>query len=288
LYYWEVGTDATNYFLPFLRLAPVQCTSWGVQVTSGVPQIQYYLSSELVEPSGAASHYSERLVTARTLLCYRSRQQPGKPGMSRLRFGFDRAEHLYVCPQQLGKMHPDFDRPLAQLLRRDPCGKLVLTADTRSQAAHILRARHQQTMPDVADRIVYLPRQEYDAYLALLAVADVLLDPPYFGGVNTTYDGLAAGTPIVTCPSGFHRGRYTYGCYQKLDLRDCVARDFDQYVDIALRLGTDRDYRRSISRQLVERADLLFEDAQAVTEHERLFRQIIEAGDSSMLSPALG
>ena len=29
IYFWEVGTDATNYFLPFNRLAPVQCTGWG-------------------------------------------------------------------------------------------------------------------------------------------------------------------------------------------------------------------------------------------------------------------
>ncbi len=28
IYYWEVGTDAMNYFLPFARLAPVQCTGW--------------------------------------------------------------------------------------------------------------------------------------------------------------------------------------------------------------------------------------------------------------------
>ena len=37
LYYWEIATDPLNYFLPFYRLAPVQCTSWGIQVTSGIP-----------------------------------------------------------------------------------------------------------------------------------------------------------------------------------------------------------------------------------------------------------
>jgi hypothetical protein len=29
IYFWEVGTDSTNHFLPFLRPAPVQCTGWG-------------------------------------------------------------------------------------------------------------------------------------------------------------------------------------------------------------------------------------------------------------------
>ena len=28
-----------NYFLPFARLAPVQCTGWGSTITSGVPAV---------------------------------------------------------------------------------------------------------------------------------------------------------------------------------------------------------------------------------------------------------
>ncbi len=59
LYYWEIGTDTTNYFLPFLRLAPVQCTSWGIQITSGISEVDYYLSSNLVEPDNAQDHYTE-------------------------------------------------------------------------------------------------------------------------------------------------------------------------------------------------------------------------------------
>ena len=73
LYHWEIGTDNTNYFLPFCRLAPVQCTSWGVEVTSGIPEVDYYLSSELVEPEDAQDHYTEKLVLGRTLLTYARR-----------------------------------------------------------------------------------------------------------------------------------------------------------------------------------------------------------------------
>jgi hypothetical protein len=40
LYYLEVGTDRTNHFLPFPRLAPVQCTGWGWPDTSGAAPIR--------------------------------------------------------------------------------------------------------------------------------------------------------------------------------------------------------------------------------------------------------
>ena len=153
LYYREIGTDATNYFLPFVRLAPVQCTSFGIQVTSGIPNVDYYLSSELVEPDDAAEHYSERLLLAQTLLPYRQRASlPVRP-KSREEFGFSARQHVYLCAQQLGKIHPDFDAVLAEILRRDPAGVVVLTRDRYGGGTVKLCERFTATISDVAGRI---------------------------------------------------------------------------------------------------------------------------------------
>ena len=276
LYYWEIGTDPTNYFLPFFRLAPVQCTSWGIQVTSAIPQVDYYLSSRLVEPEHAEEHYSERLLLAETLLSYRTRARLPRPAKKREQFGLSEANHLYVCAQQLGKFHPDFDPLLAAMLRHDPAGRIVVTGDRSGCAVEILRQRWATNMPNVADRMIMLPRQTRPDYLALVATADVLLDPPYFSGVNTTYDGLSLGKAIVTLPSEFHRGRYTLGCYRKMGFDRCVASDAQDYVDKAVRLGTEPDYRASVAQAIDETSPVLFEDTQAVTEHERLFSELIE------------
>ena len=99
LYYWEVGTDDTNYFLPYLRLAPVQCTSWGIQITSGIPTVDYYISSALVEPDDAADHYSEELLLARTLLSYQQRVELGESPKRREDFGIRAERHLYLCAE---------------------------------------------------------------------------------------------------------------------------------------------------------------------------------------------
>ena len=52
----------------------------------------------------------------------------------------------------------------------------------------------------------------------------------------TTYEALAAGTPIVTLPGGFLRGRQTYACYRRMGVMDCVAKDSEDYVRLAVRL----------------------------------------------------
>jgi predicted O-linked N-acetylglucosamine transferase (SPINDLY family) len=282
LYYREVGTDAINYFLPFFRLAPVQCTSWGIQVTSGIPAMDYYLSSRLVEPEDADDHYSEKLLLADTLLPYRHRVSLPSEPKRREAFGFAADDRLYVCAQHLGKLHPDFDPMLREILGRDDRALIVLTADRYGYDAEKLRRRLAATMPEVAGRVVFVPRQSQPDYLSLLAAADVLLDPPHFGGMNTTYDGLSLGKPIVTWPSPFHRGRYTYACYRKMEFTECTARDGEDYVRLAVHLGTDAGYRAAVEQELHRRSDLLFEDEEAVREHQRLFARLTEEARSDL------
>ena len=277
LYYWEVATDSTNYFLPFLRLAPVQCTSWGIQVTSGIPQLDHYISSELVEPPDANSQYTEHLVLARTLLTYRQRASVGDAPKPRASFGIAPDRHWYLCAQQLRKFHPDFDAILAGILRQDAEGVVVIADDRQGGfIANQLRRRFAATIPDVAGRIVFLPRQPHPDYLSLVAAADVLLDPVHYGGVNSSYDGFSLNQPIVTLPSQFQRGRYTLGCYKKMGVSDCVASDPQHYIEIAVALGTDAKLRTEVVDKIRRASSVLFEDLEAVREHERIFSALIE------------
>ncbi len=60
LIYPEVGMDPMSAQLAAQRLAPVQCNSWGHPETSGFPTLDYYLSSDLMEPPDGQDHYTER------------------------------------------------------------------------------------------------------------------------------------------------------------------------------------------------------------------------------------
>lgn len=288
LVYFEIGTDVTNYFLPMLRLATVQCATWGVQVTSGLSNVDYYLSSELVETEDAASHYSEQLLVARTLLTVQmldgadrfradgSRLTQSSREYCRDHFGLNVADHCYVCAQHLGKMHPDFDDMLADILRRDPQGILLITGDESGCGSSRLTSRWKRSVPDVLQRIRMLPRLKPQEYYQLLTAADVLLDPPHFSGVNSTYDGLLLGQPIVTLPSQFQRGRYTLGCYRKLEYLECVAKSQADYARIAVRLAGDRDYAAAVRHELACRRELLFNDVSAGSEFERLVEIMLQ------------
>eukprot|EP00913_Durusdinium_trenchii_P035248 g32978.t1 len=269
IYHWEVGSDVTNYFLPFFRLAPVQFTSCGVPVTTGIPNMDYFLSSAAVEGPDADAHYSERLIRAETLLTCQPRLKLPAPPKTRRHFGFSSSRHVYLCPHKIEKFHPDLDGLFGEILQRDPSGLLVIPSDRHGHKGRKLLARLERRLPDVADRICLLPHQTLPDYLSLTAAADVVLDPLYYGGGLTAYDGLSLNKAIVTLPTQFVRGRYTAGFYETIGVTECIAATKEDYVDIAIRLGTRPDLRKATEARIAEASNVLFDNRDSDSRRKR-------------------
>ena len=269
LYYWEIGTDCVNYLLPFFRLAPVQCTSWGWPVTSGLGEVDYFLSSDWLEPVGAEQHYTEKLVRLRHVPNYYDVRPPLDPANAREQFGLSDHQHVYFCGQNPRKLHPDFDANVGQILRCDAEGVVVLIEAAKPAVTEALRRRMQTTLPDCAKRIRWLPRMTRSAYLAWMAAADCVLDTPHYcGGANSTYDAFSVAAPVVTLTGQYHRGRYTTAAYRRMGLLDCIAATPSEYIDIALHLASDRDFSDHTRRQIAERQSVLVGNLAAVREFQ--------------------
>lgn len=267
LYFWEVGTDSMNYFLPFCRLAPVQCTGWGWPDTSGAPALDYHLTSALLANAADQRAFSERLVRLPHLPpCFP--RPPVPPGGDRDIWGLPPSSHRYVCLQNLRKVHPDFDPMLGAILRADPDAVAIFVHDRAPAIGDLLRRRWQRTLPDVVDRIRLLPRLTAPQYFQLIAASDVVLDTPHFSGCNTTYDALAMGVPVVTLPGSLPRGRYSAALCRVAGVDDTVAVDAEDFARRAVRLGTDDALRRATGERIRAAAPLLFENAAAVAQFE--------------------
>lgn len=190
--------------------------------------------------------------------------------------GFDQSQHVYLCPHKIEKFHPDFDGLLGDILRRDPQGTLVIPRDRHGYAARKLQNRLRLGLPHVAERIRFVPYQSVEGYLSLIEAADVLLDPLYYGGGLTSFDGLSLNKPIVTLPGTFLRGRFTYGFYRTMGVDECIAADADDYVARAVRLGTDVEWRRHVVERIRQTSDVLFESQAVVADYDRILGQLVE------------
>jgi predicted O-linked N-acetylglucosamine transferase (SPINDLY family) len=277
LFFPDIGMDALTYYLAHARLAPVQCVTWGHPLTTGIPTIDYFISSRDLEPDEADSHYTERLVRLPHLTNYYYKPTPPRHAKTRQEFGFDPAAHLYVCPQSLFKLHPDNDLVFGDILRQDPLARIVLIEGKQPAWAALLRQRQQKALGSRADRIQLIPFQPLTDFRQLLALADVILDPLHFGGGDTSYEAFAVGAPIVTLPGGFLRSRITYALYRAMGLSDCIATDADDYAARAVRLGTDADWRSHVRSRILAANGALYENPSSVAELEAFLAEAVAA-----------
>jgi protein O-GlcNAc transferase len=278
LFYQDIGLEPFGYFLAHSRLAPVQCVSYGHPDTTGIPSMDYFISNDLYELPEAQRDYSERLFLLRDLPTLAYYYRPPAPQFpTRGRFGLPEREHLYLCPQTLFKIHPEFDELIAGILRRDPLGRVLLIRNHCEQWRVRLNERFQRSMPDVAHRVSFLPMLARQDFIALLAVADVVLDTVHFNGMNSSLEAFSVGAPVVTLPTSLQRGRHTQAMYRKMGILECVASDPQSYVDIATRVAADPVHRGDIKRRILERNAVLYENSEVTREFERFFTTAVAA-----------
>ena len=63
--------------------------------------------------------------------------------------------------------------------------------------------------------------------------------------------------------------------YRKMGLTELIASDAREYIDLAVRLGTDADYRAARRKEIIEHSAVLFEDTHVVREFERFFAESV-------------
>ena len=65
-------------------------------------------------------------------------------------------------------------------------------------------------------------------------------------------EAISLNKPIVTCPSEFMRGRHTYSILKKLNIEETIASSKKKYVEIAVKLSKDNDFRNSIINKIIK------------------------------------
>ena len=276
LLYCDIGMEPMTYWLAFSRLAPVQCVTWGHPVTTGLPHMDYFVSSELIEAPGAAGHYSEELACIpkeHAHVCYP--RPTAIPPLGRRSLGVIGDETIYACVQTLFKLHPDFDDILSGILRADPRG-IVLLIDHPRHLRPALLGRWRESLGGLSERIRFLPPCDRAEFLGRLGAADVVLDTPHFSGGNSTLEALAAGTPVVTLPGEYAKSRLTLAAYRRIGVEDCIASDARRYIELAVKLGTDAEYRHATRSRIAAASHRLFDDVGTVRALERILDERIE------------
>jgi protein O-GlcNAc transferase len=251
--------------LAFLRLAPVQCTTFGECETSGSPEMDYFLSSDLMEPADGDRDYTEQLVRLPDLaLSY-----PGRRGeaseLGRDHPGLREDAVLYFSPHLVIKYLPRHDELYARIAADVPDAQFVFVKDRRiERSSRVLLQRLREAFSargvDPEGRLIFLDRLLHADYLSLLQHADVYLDVPGWNGGTTTAEALVWHVPVVTLRGGLARSRMGAAMLQHVGVADGLAADEDEYVRMAAELGHDPARREAVRERLRQASGLISDD----------------------------
>ena len=281
LVYTDIGMDPRVQLLAALRLAPVQCVAFGHPVTSGLPNVDYFLSGALLEPESAEDHYSEALVKLAGLgLCYRAPHLSAavSPGVVAPADGAP----VFLCAQSLFKLLPRHDRLYPEIAARVGACRFWFIAHGVPALSERFRRRLGRAFAahglDADAYCQILPRLSQAEFLGLNRMADVVLDSVSWSGGNTTFDAVAEDKPIVTLPGPLMRSRVSAAILGMMGIEKTVAADTDDYVAIAARLATDAAWRGEVIALTRKGKSKVYDYARPLRDLENFLKEACGAG----------
>ena len=139
------------------------------------------------------------------------------------------------------------------MLQRVPEARLLVYARAEPHRERVRRALREAGLD--TSRAAFVGYQSLAAYFETYREIDVALDPHPYGGGTTSCDALWMGVPVVTLAgrTAVSRAGTTLLCNVGLD--DLIARNAEQYVDLAEELMRDADRLAELRRDLRARLE---------------------------------
>jgi protein O-GlcNAc transferase len=281
--------DSVTLQLSSLRLAPIQMTSLGHPVTSGLPTVDYFLSSELMEPEDGQDHYTEELIRLPNSSIYYVPLEFKPRPIEKSSLGIKEDEVLFWCCQSLYKYLPQYDIVYARIAELAKRCKFVFIASPLSDGisqvfGQRLRNAFAQFQLDYEDYCVFVPFMDAESFMGTTAIADVFLDSIGWNGNNSSLEAIAYDVPIVTLPTATMRGRHSTAHLKLMGLEELIASSVDDYVRLAVRLARDPAYRGQIAAKIAVNKHKLYRDPAPIRALENLILSRVRAGGRSSLA----
>ena len=275
------------------KLAKVQAVTHGHPVTSGVDSdiVDYYVSWEGAELDYEKSkhHYTEKLILlpgSKMHQYYEPRTKKGISNINNKRFDNLTREDFssyvpssgnwYICMQKPFKRHPEFDKILARILEKDTNGRLLLHDGDNDEIINIVKERLINENINM-DRVHFIPQQEHNKLMALYKLSDVILDSYYAGGCTTTREALEIGGLVVTLPDKYLGSRWSFAYYNIIGVTDLIAKNKDDYINIAVNIATNKIERDRIKNLVLNNINKIFYSNDAIESWTNVLETMINS-----------
>ncbi len=220
------------------RAAPIQVSWIGYVGTTGLPQMDYLVADRHQVLEGTEANYREKVFRLPDgYICFDPPVEAPEVGpLPADRNGFI----TFGCFNNLVKINSQVVALWSQILTRVPGSRLLLKFYALADPPVRHRLLNDFAAHGVSgDRLQLLPGGSRAELLAQYNEIDLALDTFPYGGGLTTCEALWMGVPVITCPGETFAGRHALGHIANAGLAGTIARDFEDYADLAVTWAKD-------------------------------------------------
>ncbi|KPQ39980.1 MAG: putative O-linked N-acetylglucosamine transferase, SPINDLY family [Phormidium sp. OSCR] len=242
------------------RLARIQATGLTTPTTTGMRNLDIYIGGSLTATN--PDHYSEQLVTIEgSGLCFQFPPNNDRPTLNlhRSNWGLPEDTTIFISGANFRKITPELRHTWAKLLARVPNAILVLYPFSPhwGQPPQIeqpffrqMQAALIQENVDPKRLLLIKPLANRPDVHHLLQQADIYLDSFPYCGSASVLDPLQVGLPVVALEGSELRFRQSAALLQELGLPHLIANSEASYLNLAVELANQPQWRHSQSQQI--------------------------------------
>lgn len=244
------GHTRGNRLLVFAyRPALVQMTYMGYAATTGMRQIDFFITDSVLDQPEDEKRYAETLLPLpHGFSCYEPPADSSEISSSRVD-----APITFISLHPLIRLNDQVIELWAKILLRLPKSRLLIVRDALDAPTQArLRERFAKCGVDVSqlDLRQHKPGMQH---LQLYAEAHIALDTFPWSGHTTACEALWMGCPVITLYGQAHVGRLVSSVLTQLQLPELIARSPEEYVQIAMNLAADQSRRAELRSHLRHR-----------------------------------
>jgi predicted O-linked N-acetylglucosamine transferase (SPINDLY family)/glycosyltransferase involved in cell wall biosynthesis len=252
--------------LSLYRLARIQMVDANSPVTTGMPHIDYYISSKLSETEdNAQEHYTEQLITLDSPpQCFdfaTEEQLLATTAISRESLAIDKTAIVYVSGANYYKITPDQEVTWTKIIASVPNSVLLLYPFnpnwSSSYPCIAFRKRIITTFAKYGlseDRLIILnPAPNRADVKERLKLCDIYLDSYPYSGMTSLIDPLEVGLPTVVMEAESSRSRKGASLLRGLQIFDLITNTEEAYIELAVALATNSELRQQKAEQIKQK-----------------------------------
>ncbi len=276
MFYPDIGMSDYTYILALSRLALVQINGLGHANTSGIKNIDYYITYG-IEPISSDSQYTEKLIRFSRLPFNYSTPKVNVDNIEDKNILNQEESFNIGLTQSLFKIHPSYDKILESIVMKIKDSKLILIKDKHSHNTNILKDRWKNKHKVLLEKSIFLDRMSYEDYLNINKSCHIMLDPFYFGSGNTFYEAMTYGIPFITYPHNQKTKIPTAG-YKQMKVNNApIAKSPEDYINLCIKYANNKSLLDSTKRDLRNKAKkYLFNDNEIYKEYYHFFNEAVK------------